>query len=142
MLYFHGLGVKKRHDTAYSLFERAGLCGNEQAINNMAMCLEHGHGVEKDSEAAMELYLKAAKAGSVNAAYSYGHLSIKMILEQRDLGQSVIRNLEETTTAMNVQLKEGIRWLRLALENGIADAGYQLGLLYNQVYLSYLLVAG
>lgn len=51
--------------------------GDACAMNNVAMCLELGQGVEQNIDAALQIYKEAADNGSAQAAYSYGYLLVQ-----------------------------------------------------------------
>lgn len=130
-------------EKAYELFLYSHANGNIHGTNNVAMCLEHGIGVEKDVTKALEYYKIGAMKGSVNAKYSYGYLLVKCGLEDRvggakDGKQALIalgKSFDEADILQkDKMLFEGVSWLRSAMEGGIADAAYQLGLLYEQVW--------
>lgn len=59
-------------------YQKAAKYGHAGALNNLAVCYEHGQGVKKDAQKAFQLYQKAAEKKDVNATmniakcYLYG----------------------------------------------------------------------
>lgn len=124
------------------------------------MCLEHGFGVEKDVRSALRMYKAGADGGSAQSAYSYGYLRIQHAIASIVgkvyctpchririfhiiVGSKVFPNSALVVTgrvasqSQNVErdkeLQEGTRYLRIALEKGVPEAGFQIARLYEQV---------
>lgn len=142
VLYFHGRGVPRLREKAFELFSAAHNNGNLHGTNNIAMCLEYGIGVETNVDEALKFYRHGADKGSVNSKYSLGYLLVKCGLENsvggaKDGREALMAlghvNSEEEEVAKERKLREGVSWLRSAMEGGVADAAYQLGKLYQQV---------
>ena len=142
MLYFRGFGVPKLYETALKHFKQASRGGDPVACNNVAKCLEDGKGTERNVQKALDMYKLGADRGSSEAIYSYGYLILKETLG-RQIG--VKRNSDETLLILgkvgeneeylreyNARLKEGVKYLRMAVEYGVPDAAYQLARLYEQ----------
>lgn len=75
----------------------SGQGGEACAMNNVAMCLERGMGVEPNIDAALNIYKDAAAGGSAQAAYSYGYLllrrAVRLIVgEFTDFGNIHMKN--------------------------------------------------
>mmetsp|Transcript_19348 Transcript_19348/g.36065 ORF Transcript_19348/g.36065 Transcript_19348/m.36065 type:complete len:890 (-) Transcript_19348:227-2896(-) len=142
MLYFRGLGVPRLLETALKHFKQAAKGGDPVACNNVAKCLEEGKGCERNVEKALDMYKLGADNGSSEAMFSFGYLMIKETLshqigvkqpgDERLLILGKVGSNEEYLEEYNARLKEGIKYLRKAVENGVPDAAYQLARLYEQ----------
>ncbi|CAE7561547.1 SEL1L2, partial [Symbiodinium microadriaticum] len=141
MMYFEGKGVPKLKEKAYELFKQAANGGDVCAMNNVAMCLEQGIGVDKDVACALQIYKTGADSGSAQSAYSYGYLLVQHAMASI-VGSKVfpssalvvtgrVQNSAESVRREH-DLQEGTRHLRIALEKGVSEAGYQIARLYEQ----------
>ena len=142
MLYYRGLGVPKKFETALKFFAAAARGGDPAACNNVAKCFEEGRGTERNTEKALDMYKLGADNGSREAIYSFGYLILKEALSNQIgvrkndndnlliLGK--VGEYEEYVLDYNAKLKEGVKYLRMAVEYGVADAAYQLARLYEQ----------
>ena len=74
---------QKRLQRAVSLFRLSADQGNAAALNNLAICMETGAGVERDEVAAERLYERAADLGNSNAAANAGRLLMQRKLYKR-----------------------------------------------------------
>lgn len=129
-------------ETAIEYFKQAAKGGDAVACNNVAKCLESGQGCERNVQKALDMYKLGADTGSSEAMYSYGYLMLKETLsrqigvtQQRDDRLVVLGRVgytEEYLVEFNARLKEGVEYLRRAVESGVADAAYQLARLYEQ----------
>lgn len=142
MLYYRGLGVPKLYETALQHFKQAARGGDPVACNNVAKCLEDGKGTERNVQKALDMYKLGADRGSSEAIYSYGYLILKETLS-RQIGHKQknddtllilgkVGENEEYLLEYNAKLKEGVKYLRMAVEYGVPDAAYQLARLYEQ----------
>lgn len=55
--------------------------------------------------------------------------NVRISEEEEDL----LFSIEHITALSKEKLKDGLHWLRAAAENGVSDAFYQIGRLYEQV---------
>ena len=155
--------VERDRARAYALFCEAGRGGFSCALCNSGMCQEMGAGTPVDLAGAMNAYTAGARLGSARAMYNIGYLLIRYALDvtagqglmtedgsavsaefrSRVIGQfwgpSAHPPLRSLWTQQLLEqdwalhFSEGIRWLRSALEGGVAEAGYQLARLYETV---------
>lgn len=142
MLYFRGVGVPKLLETALKHFKNAARGGDPVACNNVAKCLEDGKGCDRNVEKALDMYKLGADNGSSEAMYSFGYLmlketlsrqiGVKQLQDERLLILGKVGSNEEYMENYNARLKEGVKYLRKAVENGVPDAAYQLARLYEQ----------
>ena len=68
-----GYGCNENYQKAFHWYQEAAKDGLEVAITAMATCYEFGRGIEKDSQKALEYYLKAANMGYMNAQFCLGY---------------------------------------------------------------------
>jgi TPR repeat protein len=142
MLQYHGRGsyARKRlgNDSvgekklAFLSFCASAKGGHANAFFNCGNCLEYGIGTEADAAKAMASYREGAALGCPQAMYSLGYLLVKEELKQ--LSRIDPSSAEYATQCSfvnrNAALEEGIKCLRMAFENGVVDAAYQLGRVY------------
>ncbi|KAI7893551.1 uncharacterized protein EV154DRAFT_416727 [Mucor mucedo] len=62
--FWHGWEVPKSVAIATYYFQVASTMGNTDAMNDLAFCYKHGHGVEKDDVKAAQLYRLAEEQGN------------------------------------------------------------------------------
>ena len=87
--------------------------GDAQAMNNLGVLYDQGHGVEPDTGRALHWFAQSAKAGHPSGMSNYGRM-----LEQ---GRGIAANPQEAA-----------RWFDLAARQGQPEAQYNLGLLYER----------
>ena len=87
--------------------------GDAQAMNNLGVLYDQGHGVEPDMGRALHWFAQSAKAGHPSGMSNYGRM-----LEQ---GRGIAANPQEAA-----------RWFDLAARQGQPEAQYNLGLLYER----------
>lgn len=96
---------------AREIWEKMAADGDAQAMNNLGVLYDQGHGVEPDPGRAAHFFAQSANAGNPAGMSNYGRL-----LEQ---GRGIPMNPAEAA-----------RWFDLAARKGQAEAQYNLGLLY------------
>lgn len=96
---------------AREIWEKMAADGDGQAMNNLGVLYDQGHGVEPDPGRAAHFFAQSANAGNPAGMSNYGRL-----LEQ---GRGIPMNPAEAA-----------RWFDLAARKGQAEAQYNLGLLY------------
>lgn len=62
--YYRGRHVKQNYKEALQWWAKAAQQGNVQAIGNMGLCYQTGHGIEADSLKATKLYKRSIKEGN------------------------------------------------------------------------------
>ena len=120
-------GQEKDYRQALQWWAKAAQQDHADAIANMAMCYQHGHGTERDSTMAMGLYQAAIKKGCTTViphheaiANSTADAFSCMLLY--DCYQRAIGVTRDQPKAQ--------KFLALAAEKGNANAQYQLALIY------------
>ena len=68
--YYHGEGVKRDHERAVALFEKAADGGDIQSASNLAKMYEFGMGVQQDEGRALAWYVRAAEMGEPLSQFS------------------------------------------------------------------------
>jgi TPR repeat protein len=58
--------------------------GDPECANALGMMFAEGHGVERDDDVAMELYIKAAKMGSAKGQYNLAMFYSRLTKEIKD----------------------------------------------------------
>lgn len=96
---------------AREIWEKMASDGDAQAMNNLGVVYDQGHGVEPDSGRAAHWFAQSANAGNPAGMSNYGRM-----LEQ---GRGVPANPAEAA-----------RWFDMAARKGQAEAQYNLGLMY------------
>lgn len=66
-----GWGVQKSKETAFYYFEIAANLGDSDAMNDVAFCYTHGHGVKKDIYKAAKYYRMAERQGQGQVGNSW-----------------------------------------------------------------------
>jgi TPR repeat protein len=105
--YVHGIGVKKNHVMAFTLFRRAARLGDIDAQYELGVCLERGHGTRRSHRGAAIWYERAGRAGDSMAQYAMGRVY------QYGLGRPV--------SAARARM-----WYRRAMEGGEKGANVAL----------------
>lgn len=72
--YYSGKNVKQDYEVALKYWALAAKQNHAEAIGNMAICYQYGHGTKKDSVMAVKLYEKAIEKG--NAAILQQHIDL------------------------------------------------------------------
>lgn len=92
--------------------------GSILALEYLAQCYEHGHGVETDRDLAIQNYLAAMKGGSWTAVLSYSHF-----LAHRGRWNECFKVLED---AVSAQIYPAFFWLAWRLhQRGTDGEGYR-----------------
>src|SRR6185369_2600555 len=63
----------QRHNIDAEFYHKAAKQGNSDAQYNFGYCYQHGIGVEKNAENAVEMYQKAAGQGNASAQFNLGY---------------------------------------------------------------------
>jgi TPR repeat protein len=105
----------KNYEDAFAQFNRWAERGEAGSMNNMAVMLEAGLGVEVDFERARKLYLLASEADVAIAQYNLG-----MFLGAKYMdGAHAKRKISKTEQVERTEnLLNGYKWLRLAARQG------------------------
>ena len=67
---------RKEYEQASEWFKKAAARGYTRAINNLGICHEFGHGVEKDFDEALKLYHEGSEKGHVHSMYNLAFLNL------------------------------------------------------------------
>lgn len=73
---------KREYGEAFEAFEKAGMNGVPEALNNLAVCYEHGLGIPENKKRALELLKQAYEAGYSEAKKQYERLFKELHPEQ------------------------------------------------------------
>lgn len=158
MLYFNGQGVICQPEIAFQCFIAAARGGEVDGYNNAGVCYEQGIGCDKSILDAIYCYHQAASQGHAQAMYGLGYLILRrslrigeILLENyshaMEMCQGLWRNLVDRSLILysgslterrdmeylDELTRVGIHWLQKAAENGLAEASFQLGQLYEIV---------
>jgi FOG: TPR repeat, SEL1 subfamily len=106
VVYEQGLGVPIDNQRAFNFYQEAAIGGINQAMNNLASM--NARGAIKAKWSPVEMYKKAAEAGSSTAEYNLGMLYLE--------GDQVQKNE-----------KLAVEWLRKASQHGHMQAQNNLG---------------
>ncbi|MBP6103729.1 MAG: sel1 repeat family protein [Gammaproteobacteria bacterium] len=110
--YYLGRGVPQDSQRAAAFFEHAAKTQNHPGAQfNLGVLYEHGEGVQKDLNAAVQWYEKAAQQNNAKAQYNLGFL----LLEGFGISKNPVT---------------GLQWLEKAADQGSIPAAYQLGCAY------------
>ncbi len=113
-LYYDGDTVEENLEEAVKWYRKAAEQGNADGQYSLGWCYHHGEGVDKKSSEAVKWYRKAADQGHRGGQYGLGYCYIHF------------EGVESTANTM----KEGLRLLELAAEQGSSNAQYELGRYY------------
>ena len=159
-LYLKGkLSVSKTR--TFALLKHASRGGQNEAFHDIGVCYEHGIGVDVNLSIAIDYYRRSAKESNKLSMYNLGYILVQQAIEiNKKLNQLQPYNNKYYNKNSSIQpvliennnndqkysefllqkeriLQEGIHWLRIASENHIKDAAFQLGRLYEQVIILY-----
>lgn len=110
--HYLGRGVPQDSQRAAAFFEHAAKTQNHSAAQfNLGVLYERGEGVQKDLDAAVQWYEKAAHQNNAKAQYNLGFL----LLEGFGVPKNPVAALQ---------------WLEKAAHQGSIPAAYQLGCAY------------
>jgi TPR repeat protein len=136
--------------------------GQTEAYCCLGTCYEQGVGTEVNIPLAVQNYRRSAAQGSKVGMYSLGYLLVENAIDMRrqlkqmrpyvhgtetggsrrsPVNSGVVAHTQqdEKYAYLNAEaeatLQEGIHWLRAASENHVKDAAFQLGRLYEQVFV-------
>lgn len=107
-MYSNGLGVAQSKVEARAWFERAAVQDHPAALYNLGLFYDLGAGISQDRLRALHYYRRGGLAGDGRAAYNAGQMLL--------LGDGVAAGPVD-----------GIRFMRLAAEQGIPQAQMALG---------------
>jgi len=105
----------KSYEKAFAQFNRWAERGEAGSMNNMAVMLEAGLGVETDFDRARKLYLLASEADVAIAQYNLGMFLGAKYMEAA-LASRKLTNAEQASRTEN--LLNSYKWLRLAARQG------------------------
>jgi TPR repeat protein len=84
-----GWGVNKNKETAFYYFEIAANLGDLDAMNDIAFCYTHGHGVKKNIFKAAQYYRMASRQGQGQVGNSWIWKDKYNIVEEPDWEKKV-----------------------------------------------------
>lgn len=107
-------GAKQDEKKAVDWYRKAVEAGKTSAMNNLAVCYEHGVGVEKNMEKAVALYREAAEYGEGASMYHLGDIAAHGTLGETNKAKS----LDWYKKAVDVREPRAMVALGNAYENG------------------------
>lgn len=121
--YFSGKNVQQDYEKAEHYWHLAANQGNALAMGNVGLCYQYGYGVEKDSIAALRLYIRSIKDGN------------KQLLEERTAGKNAFdlvlaAQCYQQGNGTTKDLNKAIGCYQKAVELQSPDAARELGLIY------------
>lgn len=127
--YYRGRHVKQNYEEALQWWSKAAKQGNIQAIGNMGLCYQTGHGIGADSLKATQLYQRSIQGGNktlfnqnVEQAKKGNVFSNMLIASCYQNGIGVTKDADKAipflTTAANKNCIPAIRSLAITLLNG------------------------
>lgn len=149
-LLIEGLFYERNIEKGIKQLEKAASIGEISAIRNLANKYWNGHGVEKNQYKSRELFLKAIKAGDLNARYHYAKCIINENKIKEDELEYAINLLEYAETNGSIlarnyladlfideelvkgRVEEGLNHLRKSIELSDPKAMRKLG--YRMLY--------
>lgn len=101
-------------------FKKAADRGLTRALNNLGMCYEFGHGVDRDRDAAFQLYREGAEKGSVEAMLNLAIMYFTNATRTHNMEQY----REAQVWFRNVMLKEPDLWQPFYYLGQLHELGY------------------
>ncbi len=123
--YFNGVGVGVDKSEGVKWFRLSAAQGDAEAQFNLGMTYYNGNGVSVDKVESMKWYRLAAAQGDAIAQYNLGYAYFKA---QVNLGTAYFKAQVNLGTAyfkgegVSVDKVEGLKWIKLAAENGCLEA--------------------
>lgn len=123
--YYAGRHVARDYATAARWWRQSGNQGNVLALGNLALCYQHGRGVERDSLAALRLYNHSLKHGN------------KALIAERERLADNATAFDNVLLGLSYQKGNGVKkdmakaksYYEAAVKQGSADAARELGLI-------------
>jgi len=112
-----GKGLEKNLESYKKWLEDAAKNGNNKAMKELGDCYAKGYAVATEEMAAISWYRKAIEAGNVEANFKMAKI---LLTGLKDTGEEELPE----------DLKEAESLLRTAANEGVVDAQYELGLLF------------
>jgi TPR repeat protein len=144
-LHYGGEGVVQHAPEAVKWFQLSAAQDYAKAKYWFAFCLQHGLGIDKDTEKAKSLYQSAADQHLPEAWIQLGHLhaergelqtAFAMYLKAAHLGNEVAQTVVGIMCYSGLGVvkdpTKAVRWLQVAAEKGHPAAIYHLGLCYER----------
>lgn len=143
-MYQKGINIKQDDELAFYWFQQASNLGYDKAQLIVAQALDKGVGVAKNSNQALDLYLKLAKKKNAQALYYLGKKYIDSP-EMRDKGfeyvlfaaeknyepaQYLIAQIYHVGNSQFRDLKKAILWYQKSAKQGNVEAQYNLANFY------------
>ena len=119
LLYLEGEGVPRNTSKAVDWVEKALKLNAPHAYYLMGVMLQQGVGVREDRPASLAYFRKAADLGNKYGQWTIGEQLLKVFAQQSEPSRTRGRGI-------------GLQMLECALGQGVAEAGYKLGLVYTR----------
>lgn len=125
--FYKGLNGKTRnYEEALQWFARSAKQGNSKATCNMAICYQTGHGIQKDSIMAVQLYDKAIERGNNDVLKLHEGESKRGIL----FSSLYLVHCYKDGVGVQKNTQKLIQYYVVASSQGSADASREAGLAY------------
>lgn len=112
----HGDGVRKDLKKSFELMSAAAGKGHADAMGAVGYFHANGLVVSKDAEEAAHWFRKGAEKGSAKA--------------RLNLGKDLLKRSEGSGGDSAALREEGLRWIRMAADQGLPEAAYSYGLIF------------
>ena len=113
---------------AASYYRRAAILNDKDAQFNLGVMYEQGRGVPHSLKHACKLYIKAANRGHAEACFYMG-------LKYQDGCKTSGTKRKPGAVIVKQDVKQAIRYFRVAAEKGIVDAAVNIGVIYKHANL-------
>ena len=121
-------------ETAKAEFLRAATVGDSRSQYMLGRIYERGLGVNRNPITAMKWYRLSAGQGHAIAQYTLAMMHQKGLLDSasrpRSRSMGVGGIAASPSQRLGIAYVEALKWFELAAEQGVADAQYNLGLMY------------
>lgn len=138
---------EKDYALAFEYAQKSAAQDNGAGLWALALCYEHGRGVEEDVEKAIELYYKGAQLGHAPSQHSYAcylmrgdyldhddetafSLFEKSAMQGYKLAEFSLCKMYELGRGTEMDLVKAIEWGEKAATGGSADTQYEVAKLY------------
>ena len=123
--YYRGRHVKQNYEEALQWWAKAASQGNVQAIGNMGLCYQTGHGIAADSLKATQLYQRSIKDGN-KALFNQNE---ELAKKGNVFSNMLIASCYQNGIGVEKNLYKAIPYLASAGENNCVDAQRDLGVI-------------
>jgi len=166
-MYEKAIGTAKDETRAFEWFKKSADAGELHGERDLGYCYRYGVGVEEDLDLAYYWTNKAAQNGDLTSQCTLGDFFLNGVMGEVDIAKAIewyLRSAEQNDSFSQHSLGKiflnepeyldptrGVMWLEQAAEQGLAQAQFDLAMLYKrgknvsidqEKYLNWLLCAG